>query len=35
MSIDSGDEFAPVGLGGKQLDTPCIKKRYFELRTIN
>jgi hypothetical protein len=33
--LNGSDEFTPVGIGGEQLDTPCIKKRYFELRTNN
>jgi hypothetical protein len=31
----SGIKFAPVGLGGEQLDTPCIEKGHFELKTYN
>jgi hypothetical protein len=31
----SGVNFAPVGLGSEQLDTPCIEKRHFELKTYN
>jgi hypothetical protein len=27
--------FALVGLGGEQLDSPCIEKRNFELSTDN
>jgi hypothetical protein len=33
--LNGSDEFTPVGIGGEQLDTPCIKKGYFELRTNN
>jgi hypothetical protein len=33
--LNGGVNFAPVGLGGEQLDTPCIERRHLELRTDN
>jgi hypothetical protein len=30
--LNGSVDYAPVDLGGDQLDTPCIEKRHFQLR---
>jgi hypothetical protein len=30
--LNGSDEFTPVGIGGKQLDTPCIKKKILRIK---